>query len=470
MRGKRSSLYAVLKGYNVFCLPEAGGIQRYMEAFPEGGFFVGKNFVFDERVTVGPEGGKRLGRCLACSAPHDTYEPRRRCQHCRMLLLVCAACAAKVLPIISCVAAHPSMADTLWLDSAQLLPDTDALLHKRAMPAPPAHVPEPVLLGEGLQAADACADVQQGADAALLCELCLEKGLQADGIRSTSAQSCSALSHQQPSAVAGQNASLSVLGQIISVDQQAGGAQPPESSYQAALHTDPNASILHSIAHEQDSHSLAASRAEAATQERRKAGQARRLRILCLHGFRQSAGSLRGRTAALARKLADLAELVCIDAPHPLPFVLKHASMEEASKCGDPSEQELQDGNAVHREQRSLEKPARPQHCKGPCDRNQEAGDGSSNRWRSEACKSSPSRTTHACLATVGECCANGHAEDVRGDHGVNALAGSQPERQQKRYRRAWLLEPTQVPVSQASLMQAECYWSFLKGFGYGLL
>lgn len=38
----------------------AGGIQRYLEAFPDGGFFKGKNFVFDERVDV--EGGSGAGR------------------------------------------------------------------------------------------------------------------------------------------------------------------------------------------------------------------------------------------------------------------------------------------------------------------------------------------------------------------------------------------------------------------------
>ena len=72
-----------------------------MEAFPDGGFFTGKNFVFDERVTVGLEGGSSGGTCLVCSAPHDTYEPRRRCRRCRMLVLVCPACAAKVCPPVS---------------------------------------------------------------------------------------------------------------------------------------------------------------------------------------------------------------------------------------------------------------------------------------------------------------------------------------------------------------------------------
>jgi hypothetical protein len=75
----------------------AGGIQRYLEAFPaDGGFFAGANFVFDERVTVGGGSAEVVGRCCVCAAPHDAYEPRVRCARCRMLLLLCPACAAQV--------------------------------------------------------------------------------------------------------------------------------------------------------------------------------------------------------------------------------------------------------------------------------------------------------------------------------------------------------------------------------------
>lgn len=45
----------------------------------------------------------------------------------------------------------------------------------------------------------------------------------------------------------------------------------------------------------------------------------RRLRILCLHGFRQTGGRLRGRWAGLARRLSDLAAFTFIDGPHVLP-------------------------------------------------------------------------------------------------------------------------------------------------------
>ncbi|GAV86186.1 FSH1 domain-containing protein, partial [Cephalotus follicularis] len=42
----------------------------------------------------------------------------------------------------------------------------------------------------------------------------------------------------------------------------------------------------------------------------------RKLRILCLHAFRQNASSFKGRTASLAKKLRRIAEFVFIDAPH----------------------------------------------------------------------------------------------------------------------------------------------------------
>jgi hypothetical protein len=46
-----------------------------------------------------------------------------------------------------------------------------------------------------------------------------------------------------------------------------------------------------------------------------------KLKILCLHGFRQNTSSFKGRTSALAKKLKHIAELVFIDAPHELSFV-----------------------------------------------------------------------------------------------------------------------------------------------------
>ncbi|MCO5553419.1 hypothetical protein L7F22_006940 [Adiantum nelumboides] len=46
-----------------------------------------------------------------------------------------------------------------------------------------------------------------------------------------------------------------------------------------------------------------------------------KLRILCLHGFRQNASSLKGRLAAFTKKLKGIAEFVFIDAPHEVPLI-----------------------------------------------------------------------------------------------------------------------------------------------------
>ena len=44
-----------------------------------------------------------------------------------------------------------------------------------------------------------------------------------------------------------------------------------------------------------------------------------RLRLLCLHGFRQSGASLAGRLASLRARLAAEVDFIFVDAPHPLP-------------------------------------------------------------------------------------------------------------------------------------------------------
>ena len=94
------------------------GIHRYLQEFPTGGLYRGKNFVFDSRVAVGPRehcidnktkqdskregrpivaGGSNgedvVGRCTECQRPHDAYDHNRgRCHRCRALVLVCPNC------------------------------------------------------------------------------------------------------------------------------------------------------------------------------------------------------------------------------------------------------------------------------------------------------------------------------------------------------------------------------------------
>ena len=66
---------------------------RYLEAFPDGGFFAGNNFVFDARIAMSSDRPSPVGSCILCKSPWDNYKPRRRCSACRMLLLVCTSCS-----------------------------------------------------------------------------------------------------------------------------------------------------------------------------------------------------------------------------------------------------------------------------------------------------------------------------------------------------------------------------------------
>ena len=94
VRCERASAFLRGKGIeDVYQLQ--GGIHRYLEAYPDGGFWKGKNFVFDKRLAVGAPKNKTkeiIGKCLLCASPCDDYGPAFRCVHCRLLVLVCNEC------------------------------------------------------------------------------------------------------------------------------------------------------------------------------------------------------------------------------------------------------------------------------------------------------------------------------------------------------------------------------------------
>ena len=197
-----------------------------------------------------------------------------------------------------------------------------------------------------------------------------------------------------------------------------------------------------------------------------RAAACSRLRILCLHGFRQSGSGLKGRTAALARKLADLAELTYVDAPHPLPFVLKHSSSrpccdpsKAASGCTDCSEQNLQSSDRVQQQKRTAWDQSTADASSMPAD----VCHGNVN----ELPESLTDSGTHGISAQQnGAGCLSGQAPDsgapCTGEGGMcrptvsreveqkeAGLPGSQMQTGPRRFRRAWLLEPAQLPVSQ---------------------
>ncbi|KAK3272331.1 hypothetical protein CYMTET_19370, partial [Cymbomonas tetramitiformis] len=100
-----------------------GGIHKYLEAYPDGGHFKGKNFVFDRRGAVaaaeseGAEDSEEaaagrkaavVGACFSCSAAFDRLPGDAVCTVCREPVLVCDACR-KVLAEFHCEA-HQELA------------------------------------------------------------------------------------------------------------------------------------------------------------------------------------------------------------------------------------------------------------------------------------------------------------------------------------------------------------------------
>uniref|UniRef100_A0A7S2EFL2 Rhodanese domain-containing protein n=1 Tax=Ditylum brightwellii TaxID=49249 RepID=A0A7S2EFL2_9STRA len=99
----------------------SGGIHEYVQQFGDGGFFKGKNFVFDQRVALSPsasassttttqhinkdeedeeESKKKntiVGKCIECSTPYDTISGSILCTVCRDLILLCKSCQQSLL-------------------------------------------------------------------------------------------------------------------------------------------------------------------------------------------------------------------------------------------------------------------------------------------------------------------------------------------------------------------------------------
>eukprot|EP00557_Chaetoceros_sp_GSL56_P003025 CAMPEP_0176490524 /NCGR_PEP_ID=MMETSP0200_2-20121128/7920_1 /TAXON_ID=947934 /ORGANISM="Chaetoceros sp., Strain GSL56" /LENGTH=609 /DNA_ID=CAMNT_0017887843 /DNA_START=152 /DNA_END=1977 /DNA_ORIENTATION=- len=98
-----------------------GGIDKYFRDFPEGGWWRGKNYVFDKRFAHAPpvietlerevkkeekgigkvfveipssakEKLQALGNCEACKKPWDKYRGKRRCPTCGVPSLICKEC------------------------------------------------------------------------------------------------------------------------------------------------------------------------------------------------------------------------------------------------------------------------------------------------------------------------------------------------------------------------------------------
>ena len=77
-----------------------GGIERYLKTFPEGGYWKGKNYLFDRRFEQVAENAPKLpdtelgSVCCLCAKPCSEYRGQHKCaqQDCKVPVLVCPPC------------------------------------------------------------------------------------------------------------------------------------------------------------------------------------------------------------------------------------------------------------------------------------------------------------------------------------------------------------------------------------------
>lgn len=92
IRCERASAYLKSKNSARAVYQIAGGIERYTQAYPDG-YFRGKNYVFDGRISI-PVNNDILGSCKLCNIPADDYY---NCVYaaCNKQLIICKACYAQ---------------------------------------------------------------------------------------------------------------------------------------------------------------------------------------------------------------------------------------------------------------------------------------------------------------------------------------------------------------------------------------
>lgn len=78
-----------------------GGIERYIKTFPDGGFWKGKNYLFDRRMEQTPDVKDKSivesdidAKCCLCRVKWTTYRGQHKCNRslCRVPVIVCDTC------------------------------------------------------------------------------------------------------------------------------------------------------------------------------------------------------------------------------------------------------------------------------------------------------------------------------------------------------------------------------------------
>ena len=79
-----------------------GGIERYLQTFPTGGYWKGKNYLFDRRMEQTPVSkdaaqveNEIQSQCAGCLNPCSVYRGQYQCDRCKVPVIVCGNCRLK---------------------------------------------------------------------------------------------------------------------------------------------------------------------------------------------------------------------------------------------------------------------------------------------------------------------------------------------------------------------------------------
>ncbi|GBG67866.1 hypothetical protein CBR_g985 [Chara braunii] len=376
VRCERASAYLRSKGKDFQDVVQLrGGIHRYLESFPDGKFFSGKNFVFDHRVSV-PSAHPTtvIGRCLECHSPYDDYSARCRCTTCRLLILICPDCqkrieeeGSKSSKFVcelcrskrhegqqgdsmcriqkgngSCPSRGKSKSDSV--QSALLRNETDEKREKKN----PGRRKRKEDRKQLFRAA--CAD---GFHQSSISDGPTKDRLEAEQEEATPSWIFDDTEREENTMTeATEQNSICAGGKTVQSDhvgqpgvqlhgrerENVGADECPTDGVRDLRNCGGDSGMIPSLSGGFPFRSASLDSNDDYEHKKELEGEVNettgirllttaeshqhRLRILCLHGFRQNASSLQGRFAALRKKLRSIVDMVFVDAPHELPPIV----------------------------------------------------------------------------------------------------------------------------------------------------
>jgi hypothetical protein len=98
VRCEKAAIYLKHRAPNTEIYQLQGGIHKYLDTFPDGGHWKGKNFVFDGRLAMSASNVNEhsdnavIGKCIHCAIKYDSLSDSVQCTVCKSFVILCNKC------------------------------------------------------------------------------------------------------------------------------------------------------------------------------------------------------------------------------------------------------------------------------------------------------------------------------------------------------------------------------------------